>query len=540
MKCYKRVASAVMGMAMAASCMAPITAYAMEDTKQPTDNTAIANHPNNETMLHSTPVYRIGAKSFYKVNDDGSVVYADQDAEGYTAVPAAYITGSRYNDGEEYGVYTTKKADGTFQMHYVKISDCQQTQGGVNWNHGTADEAKVSDDTKAEGTDTATNEDPTMSTQFYIYLDNDTEIPPETPPTEEEHSGMKTDDGRVEYDIIVATVNHVNMKATVPLYVCMYGFRSTGNVVTPTKDAYQLRNYSTIDKNSRTYIADIVKVTHYSRIYDADHSNDELFSIAYDATSKTYTYWYSDPSTTPGWQQPAIYKTLADEHINASGECYVIYIDGEWDFKAAGTLTGDELRQTVKAIDQNHQLSQDFIIKDGDTQCNFGKAFAVGDSKTDNSKREGLAIKVSELQAEPATWRVVPMVNNALKHGENDMSNSALKRGEIAMSIAPASAMYNASAIDLSTCSAPLDITENGWFIAGAEKAKVAQDGAGTNAVKHDDAPALPLITTAKIAGSNVNDAGCTPVVRVTYSIIPMFETGDTQTATAGGVSSNR
>lgn len=55
-------------------------------------------------------------------------------------------------------------------MHYVKISDCQQTQGGVNWNHGTADEAKVSDDTKAEGTDTATNEDPTMSTQFYIYL----------------------------------------------------------------------------------------------------------------------------------------------------------------------------------------------------------------------------------------------------------------------------------------------------------------------------------------------------------------------------------
>lgn len=540
MKCYKRVASAVMGMAMAASCMAPITAYAMEDTKQPTDNTAIANHPNNETMLHSTPVYRIGAKSFYKVNDDGSVVYADQDAEGYTAVPAAYIAGSQYNDGEEYGVYTTKKADGTFQMHYVKISDCQQTQGGVNWNHGTADEAKVSDDTKAEGTDTATNEDPTMSTQFYIYLDNDTEIPPETPPTEEEHPGVKTDDGRVEYDITVATVNHVNMKATVPLYVCMYGFRSTGNVVTPTKDAYQLRNYSTIDKNSRTYIADIVKVTHYSRIYDADHSNDELFSIAYDATSKTYTYWYSDPSTTQGWQQPAIYKTLADEHINASGECYVIYIDGEWDFKAAGTLTGDELRQTVKAIDQNHQLSQDFIIGDGDTQCNFGKAFAVGDSKTDNSKREGLAIKVSELQAEPATWRVVPMSNSALKHGEIAMSNSALKRGEIAMSIAPASAMYNASAIDLSTCSAPLDITENGWFIAGAEKAKVAQDGAGTDAVKHDDAPALPLITTAKIAGSNVNDAGCTPVVRVTYSIIPMFETGDTQTATAGGVSSNR
>ena len=70
--------------------------------------------------------------------------------------------------------------------------------------------------------------------------------------------------------------------------------------------------------------------------------------------------------------------------------------------------------QTVKAIDHEPSwLSQDFIIGDGDTQCNFGKAFAVGDSKTDNSKREGLAIKVSELQAEPATWRVVPMSTSA-------------------------------------------------------------------------------------------------------------------------------
>lgn len=528
MKSFKRVASAVLGMAMVASCMAPITAFAAEDFQQPADNSSIANHPNDETMLHSTPVYRIGTKSFYKVNDDGSVVYADQDTTGYTAIPAAYIMGSQYNDGNEYGVYTTKKSDGTFQMHYVKISDCQQTGNKVNWNHGTADEAKVSDDTKENGVDTATNEDPSMSTQFYIYLDNDTEIPPETPPTEEEHPGVKTDDGRVEYDITVATVNHVNVKATVPLYVCMYGFRSTGNVVTPTKDAYQLRNYSTIEKNSRTYIADIVKVTHYSRIFDTDHSNDELYSIAYDEATKSYTYWYSNPATQAGWTEPANYMVLTDEHINASGECYVIFIDGKWDFKAAGTLTGDELRETVKSIDANHQLAEDFVISDGETSCNFGKKFDVGASMTDNSKREGLALKVSELQAEPATWRVVPM------------STSALKRGEIAMSIAPASAMYNASAIDLSKCSAPLDITENGWFIAGAAKDKVSQSGAGTEAVKHDDAPTLPLITNAKIAGSNVNDAGCTPVVRVTYSIIPMFETGDTQTATANGVNSNR
>ena len=58
MKSFKRVASAVLGMAMAASCMAPITAFAMEDFQQAADNQSIANHPNDETMLHSTPVYR--------------------------------------------------------------------------------------------------------------------------------------------------------------------------------------------------------------------------------------------------------------------------------------------------------------------------------------------------------------------------------------------------------------------------------------------------------------------------------------------------
>ena len=194
MKSYKRVASAVLGMAMAASCMAPITAFAAEDFQQPTDNTVIANHPNDETMLHSTPVYRIGTKSFYKVNDDGSVTYADQDTAGFKAIPAAYIMGSSYNKVGEYGIYTTTKSDGTKQEHFVKISDCQEANGKVNWNHGTADEAKVSDDTKANGVDTATNEDPTMSTQFYIYLDNDSEIPAETPPTEEEHPGVATDD----------------------------------------------------------------------------------------------------------------------------------------------------------------------------------------------------------------------------------------------------------------------------------------------------------------------------------------------------------
>ena len=77
------------------------------------------------------------------------------------------------------------------------------------------------------------------------------------------------------------------------------------------------------------------------------------------------------------------------------------------------------------------------------------------------------------------------------------MSTSALKRGEIAMSIAPDSAMYNASAIDLAKCSAPLDITENGWFLAAPTE--VTKTGAAADAVTHDAAKALPLIVNAKM-----------------------------------------
>ncbi len=49
---------------------------------------------------------------------------------------------------------------------------------------------------------------------------------------------------------------------------------------------------------------------------------------------------------------------VADEHLNASGEVYAIYIDDAWDFKAAGVLDGDCLRQTVDKIDPAHPLSE--------------------------------------------------------------------------------------------------------------------------------------------------------------------------------------
>ena len=44
------------------------------------------------------------------------------------------------------------------------------------------------------------------------------------------------------------------------------------------------------------------------------------------------------------------------------------------------------------------------------------------------------------------------------------------------------------------------------------------------------------------MAGGNVNDAGCTSVVKVNYTLTPVFQTGDGETSTDIGnvVESNR
>lgn len=106
------------------------------------------------------------------------------------------------------------------------------------------------------------------------------------------------------------------------------------------------------------------------------------------------------------WQEPENYLVIEDKNINASGECYVIFIDGEWTFKAAGVLDDDAFRETVDAIDPSHPLSADFIHNG----FNFGKEFSVGavSNESEQSVDEGLALKVTELQAEPATWRLKP------------------------------------------------------------------------------------------------------------------------------------
>ena len=178
------------------------------------------------------------------------------------------------------------------------------------------------------------------------------------------------------------------------------------------------------------------------------------------------------------------------------------------------------LKETVTAIDPNHPLSSDLVYG----EWNFGTEFVVGASQ-EGGKDTGLALKVSELQAEPATWRLVDTSTKA----------ADMKRGELAMSLAPETAISNASAIDLSTASAPIDITERGWFLAAPQ---LGEDGT----VSDEEATTLGVTAKAQMAGGNVNDSGCTSVVKVTYTMTPAFgiADGETNTVTGDGVTSNR
>lgn len=472
-------------------------------------------------MQFSKKIYPIESKSFYRITSSGTVEFADRDdGTGWLAVPSAYIKGSSYNkENIDYGIYLTGAAS-SLQAHFVDTKLGALDQHGVLWwTHGTADGATVSGEQ-----DSADNADPTMSTFFSMNIENG--IGGDTPEHEVVIPGM-SNDRRVGYEVTVATKSHYQLKATVPMYVCMYGYRASGSVIGPKPESYALRNTSTVNAGNEATVVDIVKLTHYAKLYDANHSDEELHSIAYNKQTHEYRYWYSAPSDAmgPEWERIVI----KDKHINATGEMYVFaYVDGkgavQWDFKAAGVLDGDALRQSVDKIDPLFPLKSDFI-HDG---FNFGKTFSVGAVAHNGTKWDGLALKVSEIQAIPATWR---LVNNTTRP-------AALKAGEIAMTIAPQSALQDASAIDLADASAPLDITDRGWYLAAPDSAAV--DGTGT--VKPADAKSLNLMVGARIAGGNVNDPGCTSVVQVRYTLIPLFGPSDSQTSTdpVQGAGSNR
>lgn len=509
-KCMEKASAILIALAMATSMSIPVMAQ--------------APHPI-ATMTPAKTVTASGSKSFFKVDPNTqTVIYSDSNTDGtWTAIPSAYIVDSEYNEGNiAYGAFVLN--DGT--VEWIPLSECNDLGNGTySYTHATKDGATVS-----EEVDTATNKDPTMGTDFYINVKNGND--PDDNGYTEDDVIVGSEDARVEYEITVRTKSSYQLNATVPAYVCMYGYRGTGTVITPSSDAYQLKNYSTINMSANATITDIVKLTHMTQLLDTEHSDETIYAIAFNpvqdpmppagasnsAEIGNYYIWYSKPEDSvldnfedTGW---IVNRDVTAEKLNASGECYVICIEGkdgepaQWIFKVGGVLDEDVLRETVDTVDPNFPLKNDFVHG----EWNFGKTPSVGDQQ-DGGEDEGLALKVTELQATPATWRLVPL----------DTPIAGIKRGEIAMSIAPETAITDASAVDLAKCSAPVDITERGWYLG---KPTLNQEGEVT------DPTTLPITTNVRMAGNNVNSAGCTSVVRVVYTLTPTINADDNQANT--------
>lgn len=532
MKNMKKIISAVLSLTMCVSAMA-IPAMAADNNPPAIFNLDGNGHAHPENTMNPTKtVYPIGDKSFYKITGDPmsgfNVIYADRNLDGtYSEVPSAFIKGSEYNQGNlDYGMYVTD--DGEF--HVVALQECHlEDDGSYTFYHGTKDSATVS-----EEVDKVTNSDQDMSTEFYINIENgsdpDGDIEIDGDPVEVKGDG-------VDYEITVSTHVNYNLNATVPMYVCMYGYRATGDVLAPTEDAYRLKNYSTINTSDKATIKDITRLTTLTPLYDEKHSDDEIYSIAYDKETNKYTYWYSDPdavgNTVDGKTYDS-YLVIKDKHINASGQSYTICIDRdsdgtlEWEFYAAGVLDNGVLRETVSKVGNDagdFALKEDFVFD----EWNFGKTPAVGDVIEDQDKStEGMPIKVSEIQATPSTWRLVP----------SNTGVDTIHRGELVMTIAPEKAQEDASAIDLSKCSTGVDITDRGWYVDAPSV------DATSETVLETGATSLGMNVNARMAGGNVNDAGCTSVVKVHYTVSPVFDLmGDddeTQTEAGAGSDTNR
>lgn len=515
----------------------------------------------------------------YAVGDDKSL---SDCGDAWKAIPSEYINNNFANDSL-YGAYVVENGEGGKpQVVFVKLDECVLgDDGSYTFNHATADGALVSGKV-----DTATSEKPHMGTDFYIRVDDELPPPPET-------ERLEPDFGRadkwVSYDITVAIETKYKMEATIPMYVCMYGYRETGEVVTPKKEQYVMKNYSSVCYGENAYIKDVVKNTIYTPIVDKNHSFENLFLIAYAEDKDQYMWFYGEPTVkdiNDGFQaigsaarvtgadadlyagkEPFVFSfdsngdhkvdSADKQYVTAAGEMYVSYDfqkaaknpaatrDDLWSFKANGVLTdikgedgktyrgtresfmvlGNDGKTMVPGVDPNHPLNETFVH---DTIIGNGSGDKVSFTFTTTPKVGDKTVD-QKAKDEALAINVSKIQASPASWKLVDFGKQNMQAGEIAMKIAPDFANKDVSAIGLEKCSAPVDITARGWNVP-------APAMASDNTVDHTKPGELPLITMARMAGNRVNPIGCTKVVHVEYTISPIDKIGDPQINTDTGV----
>ena len=343
-------------------------------------------------------------------------------------------------------------------------------------SHGTEKEAVVSDKNSTMGN--RQGQSLSGDTQFYINVDKDATDGEVVIPGTEDITGAG---GICHYDVNWEYSKTTKLSVTVPLYVCMYGYGGDGKVVTPKDDAYKMTNKSTYT-DKRT-------VEHIHACYQVEKikSSEEYTPTA---QGNTYDDSYIKPLEAKLFGAGSVTKLTDAQKSGQYGYYYkeeagvqkyeVVKLsdcDTHDEDSACGNKNTTEYfyRDATDVIVPANTGSYTDGLKTGDIQyANNGAA-----------KDAALKIEVPTIKAELHTWELRP-ANNA----------SSLKAGEIAMTL---------NNLDLSKVAASenntMDIKDLNWAVDGNK--------------------ALNLPIKAAIAGGSVNEEGCVPVVRVTYTVSP-------------------
>lgn len=415
--------------------------------------------------------------------------------------------------------------------------------------HGTTEEALIGDE--GEFADEGNNV--TGSTQFYLNIDKDANHTDDTVTVKDVEISKSYDVDVCHYDIEYTTQLESHIRATVPLYVCMYAYGGTGEVVTPDEDAYAIENESTytdkkwvsritpyyavtpilsydgftasetFEKATARYID--VNISYLANKYgttdketlkqdlldDDEFTRDLYEQYISDFKNKEYNgkvhdedfesglygiYCYNDKYTLIPLSECSRHSDNDNSDNNAG--CY--YIKGD-DVTHAKTYTG----YVFTPEDEN--FSEEFAY--------YGSTYGYDVGYAANNK--ALALNVPTVRTE-ASWTLEPMSTGTLQARQLSMSVNGLDLSDV----------NNANSFGEAHT---LDITGLKWVVPAFEAEEKSSDSAyyddeGFDKVTPDvlKTPGkLNLPIQAAIAGGNLNEEGCAPVVKVTYMLSPAY-----------------
>jgi hypothetical protein len=392
--------------------------------------------------------------------------------------------------------------------------------------HGTSEDALVSEEedemytNKVDAEGKPIKDKTTGQTQFYIKVDKDATSANVTIPTTSDYTG----DGDIcHYDVRWEVNRKSNLSVTVPLYVCMYGYGGDGTVVTPDEDAYRMVNNSTYEDYKE--VKEIIPCYKVLSVEDAftEYKTAAVAEVVAKATDgltdETEIATVTEKTTLDATlaAETKFYKETfklienRDDATAAPVEFTETELSGQWGCVAIGDQnylvrlsdcdihTNDEEcenKETIKYFYRDTAKAWknegDGSLKDSEGQpvLTVGTKWYAGG----NDEPSYLPVNVPTISAEINTWNIKSMSDA-----------DELKAGEIAMTIKDVD-LFDIMSSNDNGDENTLDIRDLKWTMPGAS----------------DNILGLPV--KAVIAGGNVNEEGCVPVVKVTYKVSPAMD----------------